>query len=131
MSKEHYVFSTLSTDTAYTDYADGGGDMPVVKSTITIKGGANVADKNLVTPMGVMTKVSEEELAALKNNKVFQLHEKNGYIKVMEKPYGIEEVVVGEGMKEKDASAPLTPSDYEDSNGPQPVVAKGKKGKKA
>jgi len=131
MSKEYYVFSTLSTDTAYTDYADGGGDMPVVKSTITIKGGANVADKNLVTPMGVMTKVSEDQLASLKNNKVFQLHEQNGFIKITEKAYGVEEVVVGEGMAEKDASAPLTPADYEDRNGPQPVVAKGKKGKKA
>lgn len=130
MSKDYYVFSTLSTDTAYTNYVQGGGDLPSVQSSITIKGGANVADKHLVTPMGVMTKVNEDQMKALKENRVFQLHEKNGFIKITEKAYDVEEVVIGEGMTEKDASAPLTPADFKETEGPQPVVAKGKKGKK-
>jgi len=120
-----YVFSTLTTDVVYTGWVKGNSDLPVLEKQVLIKGGSNVADKRLFTPLGIMTEVSEEELEVLENDQVFQLHKQNGFIKV-EKKKADPERVAGD-MKTKDQSAPLTPNDFEDPEGIQVSTGAGKK----
>jgi hypothetical protein len=78
------VFSTLANDNAYTEYAKGGSDLPVAVRSVLIKGGTGVTDSRLVTPQGVATEIEPEDLALLKGNSLFLLHEKNGFVKVAE-----------------------------------------------
>lgn len=107
-----YIFSTLSTNQLYTKYAKTeGNDIPRVERTVLVKGGANVADKNFITPRGVVTEVSDEEYAFLEQNELFKKHVANGYITVEERQVNIDKVV--SNMKPADESAPLTPESYE------------------
>lgn len=106
-----FVFSTLACDNQYRTFAKGGGDMPVVESSILIKGGAGIANKNMITPRGVMTTITSEELAILETNESFRMHKDNGYITVESKKADADEVAE-KSMKKKDKSAPVTPADY-------------------
>lgn len=117
-----FVYSTLTADTEYTDYHPSESGARDKERMIRIKGGANVAqplnllmDKNL-TPVGNKTKVTDEELAFLRTQAVFILHEKNGFVKVVDslKPTKVE--IVARDMEEKDASAPFTEADYDINN---------------
>lgn len=63
-----------------------------------------------ITPLGVATEVSKEELALLEKNPVFQMHKENGYIIVQDKKADAEKVA--SNMQGNDGSAPLTPSNY-------------------
>lgn len=124
----YYVFSTLATDVKYTEYQDTvpGQKISVIKHSVLINGRAGVADKQLVTPRGSVTKVSDEDFAMLKNNSLFKLHESNGYITFERKNVDIDKVVVN--MVPRDVSAPITPEFYEKST---PEVAKPRKGKRS
>ena len=64
-----------------------------------------------------MTTVSDEDLALLKQNPVFQLHKSNGFIVVEEKPAPVEKVA--SDMEARDESAPLTDNDFI-ANGQKP-----------
>ena len=90
-----YVYSTLSASVAYE--VDGGRN-------ILIAGGANIPDKHFLTPQGVVTSVTEEDLALLKKNRVFELHAKNGFLKWHGKKVEVEAVVAD--MQGADNSAP-------------------------
>lgn len=68
-----YVYSTLSCDQLY-KLADG--------REVLISGRANVANKNLITPKGVVTEVDENVVEALKNNKIFAAHVRNNFLKI-------------------------------------------------
>lgn len=111
MSKKHYIYSTLASDVSYTTYKDGGADLPVVEGQILIAGGTGVAGKHLVTPQGVATPVSAENLARLRENEVFKLHEANGFIKVSDHKEDAE--IVAADMTTRDESAPLVDADFE------------------
>jgi hypothetical protein len=108
--KKIYVFSTLTCDQRYVQYEQGQNDQPIEGRSVLIKGGTGVANKRLITPLGVCTTITESELELLKENKLFQLHESNGYIKVQNKSADPEKVAAD--MELADPSAPLTPSDY-------------------
>lgn len=116
----NYVFSTLTANTAYAIYNYESHDLPIIEKQIVIKGGANLADKNLVTPQGVMTEVSDEDLALLEQDYHFKDHIKNGFIKVEKRKAEVEKAV--KDMKDKDRSAPLTDKDFE-KDGPKPLKA--------
>lgn len=122
---DYYVYSTLASPVSYNVFAKAGADMPVIDKSIVIAGGAGVATKNLVTPRGVMTKVSEEELTLLRQNTVFQLHEKNGFMNVEKKQADPE--VVAADMTGRDNSAPLVPEDFEEEKAPTTNKGKNKK----
>lgn len=109
----YYIYSTLSTDMKYTEYQDPikGQKVSIVKHSVLVHGRAGVADKHLITPRGVMTKVSDEDFAMLSNNALFKLHTENGYIKFEKKAAEVDKVVVD--MKARDVSAPITPEFYE------------------
>lgn len=81
-----YIISKLSANTDYVVYGDVAGGKKVILKHILIKGGAGVTDKKtLLLPNGFATEVSEEDLALLEKNQVFQIHLKNGHITVMKK----------------------------------------------
>jgi hypothetical protein len=97
----------------YTEYQDPikGQKVSIVKNAVFVNGRSGVADKNLVTPRGVVTRVSDEDFAMLQKNQVFKLHVDNGYITFEKKQAEVDKVVVN--MKQRDVSAPITPEFYE------------------
>lgn len=124
------IVSTLSTGMDYTIYAENlhGGANTVVK-IITIKGGAGVArrggDTGIFTPEGQTTEVSDEDLAYLKSNPVFQTHVDHGYVQILVSAAKIEKAV--KDMSKKDASAPLVDEDFKQGGrgaGDAPKVGK-------
>lgn len=109
MSKTLIIFSTLASDVAYTNHAQGGGDMPIELPPVVVKGGAGVANDRLVTPRGVATRVTEEQVEYLRQNEIFKLHEKNGFVMVSE-AYADPDLVAAD-MTGRDNSAPVVPQD--------------------
>ena len=105
-----YIFSTLTCDNRYIAYAETGADIKVPTMGILIKGGAGVMNDRLITPLGVATEVTKDELALLEQNPVFQMHKENGYIVVQDKKADAEKV--SGDMNSRDGSAPLTPSSF-------------------
>lgn len=109
MGKRVYIFSTLSNDQLYTEYAKGGGDVPVIGKQLLIRGGAGVANDRLITPLGVSTDVDEADVEWLKTIPAFADHLNRGHLSIQPKPYEPEKVVPD---LERDPSSPLTPGDY-------------------
>lgn len=113
MSKgEIYVFSTLTAPVNYQTFEKSGNDLPMVTGSILINGGSNIPDKNLVTPIGVMTRVTEEQFSLLAANPVFNKHMENGYISIQDKPADPEKVA--SDMNSRDESAPLRDADFDE-----------------
>lgn len=121
----NFIYSTLTANTAYAVYAESGDGSPSFERQILIKGGSNVADKHFITPYGVMTEVSDEDLATLKTNPVFQKHLDGGFLKIQSRKNDAE--VVASDMTGRDQSAPLVDADFEEDK--QPITTKKKKGK--
>lgn len=115
-SDDIYVFSTLTSNMEYRTYSTGGADLPNVDRNVFIAGGTNIPNKQLITPYGVMTKVSAEDYSALLENEVFQNHKKNGFITIRDKPADVEKVAAD--METRDQSAPLVDADFEEGKKP-------------
>lgn len=125
-----YIYSTLTNSISICDYTSPKGGTPRRTRTVTIAGGANVATKNLITPQGVVTEVSDEDLAFLKQNKMFNRMVDRGFIKVESKKVDVEKVVAD--MTGRDESAPLVPEDFQDDGkGAKPEGETKRKGKKS
>ena len=112
-----HIFSTLTANNIYQDWTDVGG-MQQAGRKVLIRGGANVADKHFITPMGVPTEVTDEELAFLETHEGFLNHKKLGFVSVQKKKADVEAVV--QDMTKKDKSAPLTDADFEGKTGAKP-----------
>lgn len=111
MSDNVYVYSTLAADTNYATWVDGGNGISRIEKNILIKGGSGVANKHLITPLGIATKITKEEAKLLKEHRLFKLHEKNGFVRIREDKVE-PEVAVAEDMNSRDNSAPLVPEDF-------------------
>lgn len=109
MSK--FICSKLSSDNVYATYKKkGANDLPGIEKKILIKGGAGVANDRIVTPHGVVTEISDEELEFLqKNSPSFNRHVDRGYLKVLTKNPSESDTKKVAGDMEEDESAPLTP----------------------
>jgi hypothetical protein len=105
-----YVYSTLTAGQEYTGWIKGAGNLPKRKHSVRINGGANLYSKRLITPLGVVTEISKEDLSFLRAHKVFQKHEKNGFLRIETQKREVEVVVAD--MEHRDASAPDTPEDF-------------------
>lgn len=108
-----FICSTATNDAFYVHYEKGGADLPVLKKRVLIKGGANRGGKGLVTPQGIVTSVTDEELEFLKGNKAFQRHMKRGFLTIVEQKKEPEANKVAKDMTKQDESAPLKDADYE------------------
>ncbi len=115
-----HVFSTLTADQCYVEWIQGGADLHIEGRSVLIKGGSNCADNRLITPIGVMTEISNEDYALLAEDQTFKLHCANGFITVRDKPANAEAVAAD--MATRDGSAPLVDADFEDQGKPAPVV---------
>jgi hypothetical protein len=118
------VYSTLTAPQAYSVWVQGGGDLPAQKLICVIKGGAGIANKNLITPRGVATHVTPSELEGLNQCPMFQRHKERGYIRVDDKELDAEKVA--SDMASRDNSAPLTDGDFEADGKPAPKSGKNK-----
>lgn len=120
----NYIYSTLTNSIKINEYAAVEGGTPRSVRSILIVGGSNVADKHFITPQGVVTEVSDEELEFLKRDKMFNRMVERGFIKHESKKSEVNKVAAD--MVGRDESAPLTPDDFtEDTKGAKPT----KKGK--
>lgn len=116
MAKTIHVYSTLSAGVAYSRYRqDAAGGPNVIIGSILINGGAGIANKHLVTPRGVHTAITEEELAILINDPIFKKHMEKGFITYSESE-GKAETVAAD-MTTRDNSAPISPNDYIEGDG--------------
>lgn len=116
MSKQFYVFSTLSSDMRYQNHQPGGADLPVVIADVFVAGGAGVANDRLMTPRGVMTKVTEQEAEALRSNPIFKMHEQNGFVQISAAEGNPDKVAAD--MTGRDQSAPVVPQDLSPKDQP-------------
>jgi hypothetical protein len=110
----NYIYSTASQTTDFAIYTPTGPQQNSrIERVITIKGGANVATRypNLSTPLGVVTQVSDEDLAVLEKDYHFQQAVKHGFYTVDKRKADPEKVA--KNMAPKDRSAPRTPDDPE------------------
>lgn len=111
-----YIYSTLTccnTFAVFAPKADENALSRVVKR-ITINGGHGLKNpKGIDTPKGVVTKVSDEDLALLEGMLAFRQHVETGFLSVDKK--NVDPEKKAESMSEKDGSAPLTPKDFEKS----------------
>lgn len=117
-----YVYSTITSPTTYCDYGppNKNAGHAEIKHKVTIKGGHGLAVMvrgpivgKTYTPIGVVTEVTDEELAFLEQNTAFQRHVKAGFLIVDNRKRDPEKYV--NDMNPKDGSAPLTPKDFEQS----------------
>lgn len=134
MSKTYHVYSKMSADVTYNDYVPGG-DIPRVARSVTIKGGAGVANKNIITPFGVHTEITEEERDMLLKNGIFQLHQNGGFVTIEGKKED-PDLVATNLTSGPDPSAPLTPQDFAGANPeqvamPENILARDIPGRKA
>ena len=67
----------------------------------------------LWTPVGYHTEVSDEDLALLEKNATFQLHKKNGFVRVDKKNTDIEKAVADMNRVDGESS-PKTEADFPD-----------------
>lgn len=119
-----HVYSTLAVDMTYAAWRkgpDGRAIEQVHEQSVHINGGAGIASRHLITPLGVHTQITDEQAELLEADPTFRLHKANGFIRVEDDRVDVEKVVAD--MTARDESAPLVPEDYEGvENGPVPVV---------
>lgn len=117
-----YVYSTLTNQQNFHDHHPPVNNIRSIKHTVVIKGGANIPNKQIVTHLGVATRVSDEDLEFLKKNATFKDFVKNGYITYDEAKRNPEKVAAD--MAGRDKSAPLTENDFDPNDKVQPVKEK-------
>ncbi len=119
--RHYFVYSTLSTDQAYTKWQPNP-DAPIPKDPaqnapppikvceILIRGNYGMADEFMRTSLGQRTEISAEQLAILETIPVFVAHRKRGFITVKDAAHDVEKVVAD--MARSDRSMPITPSHF-------------------
>jgi hypothetical protein len=121
-----YVYSTLSCDQGYAIYDKGADGTPILNRVIHINGKANITNKVLQTPRGVVTEVSDADLETLNSNYHFNEHVKLGFITFEAKQFDADQVA--KDMTKQDKSAPKTKDELEND---QVSVMEGKKPRKS
>lgn len=121
-----HVYSTLANPQAFVVYAPPAeaGMLPVEEMKVIVKGGAGIASKNLLTPQGVHTAITQEEYDAIKDLSHFTKFVDSGNIRVERKQaFDIEKIV--SDMNPRDPGGPITPADFAstpaDGSTPVPV----------
>lgn len=107
------VLSTLTSPQDYTFYKQNGEDgINQVTDTIHINGMSNVASKDLITPHGVVTSLTDAQVEKLRTHPVFQTHVNNGFVKILMNSSSSAQEKAKDDMEKEDKSAPLTPKKY-------------------
>lgn len=110
------VASTLTSDVKYTLWHAQKGGVNREIAHVTIHGGHGVAHKldngGIITPVGKLTSVTDEQLDMLKKDEVFQTHLKNGFVRIIENDRKIEPEKAAKDLETKEPSAPLDNADF-------------------
>lgn len=118
-----HVFSTLANPQKIVVWSKPpeNGMLPQPLREVLIRGGAGIASKNLITPQGVHTAITQEEYDAIADTQHFKQFIESGHFRVERKEYDIDKMV-GD-MNSRDPGGPLTPADYEKTakDGREPV----------
>ncbi len=115
-----YIYSTMTNDVAYVEYSKSTDERQQKRpiKTILIKGGHDrvtyTKNGGIDVPMGVRTEIDDKDFEFLKQNISFRRHEKAGFISYDNKKIKSEKKVLD--MKERDRSAQLKASEYDESN---------------
>lgn len=109
--KTVHVYSTLTNSQQYPLYERDPQGNAHILAHVHINGGAGLANKHLITPLGVMTAISEKALEHLEKSHVFQKHVERGFISVRRDQVDIERAIA-QHTSERDPSAPIVPEDY-------------------
>ena len=124
-----WVYSTLSNDSIYTNYHNDTPNklpVPIGEQSVLIKGGSGLPDqKTLVTPYGIGTQITEDQLKLLKNNSLFMFHVDKGFITVANRKFDPEKAAAD--METRDLSAPLVPADFPEGKAPTVGAPNGNK----
>jgi len=111
----NYVYSTQTCGMHYAEYEKSSSkDIAKIIKKVLIKGGHGVANKHFLTPKGVVTTVSDEDMEFLLKSEAFNRHLKAGFMSYDKKEVLPE--IKAANMKDKDGSAPLTPADFIESD---------------
>lgn len=126
--KAFYVCSTLSQDTCYTDFAakkpgkDGKASAAapnVPANRVLIKGGTGVVNlKTGRTAVGVVTKVTADDVELLKSDPHFLRHEERGFVVITDSNDDPEKIVTSNDMETRDNSAQRVPQDFPEGKAP-------------
>jgi hypothetical protein len=113
-----HIYSTLANPQKFVTYlmpdaadANQMGRLPVIDREVLIRGGAGIASKNLITPLGVHTAITADEYESIRELPHFQAFVKSGHFRVENKSVDIDKIV-GD-MNPRDPGGPVTPADYE------------------
>lgn len=113
------ITSTMTAPVQYNCYITTPGGQKEIKESVTIAGGANVANKHFVTPVGVVTQVTTAQVELLQNNATFKVHLAEGFVKIH-----AQKKSVSKDLKKKDKSAPITPKDFTEKGKKAPKTTK-------
>jgi len=123
-----FIYSTLTCGNTFVVYApknDPNALSRIVKR-IEINGGHGIKNqKSLETPQGVVTKVTDEDLALLQNLSSFKRQVAAGYLIVDNKK--VEPEKKAAEMAKSDKSAPMTRKDFEKTEDDDAPVYKKKR----
>lgn len=120
-----FITSRLAGGVDYAFYEKAANGTNIVVDTISVKGGSDVNDKRtLLTPIGVVTELTKDQLDKLMTHPVFKKHLENGYITINDNEKAAQKA--GEKL-EVDKSAQLTPDDYVNGNDKKDMIAAPKK----
>lgn len=110
MPNQFYIYTTLTNDHAYTNWTKPTDPKmrPQIAEQVLIKGGVNLPNEHLITPLGMRTAVTDKQMEALNRNKKFLQHKERGFI-VIKTDADDPEKVARRHMEKRDNSAPLTP----------------------
>lgn len=121
-----YVYSTATNSITYVEYEKNASNELAIPRKwpdgkpmkVTIQGGHGVATKHFITPKGIITQISDNEMEWLLTNPSFKKHVAKGFMTYDKKKIDPEKKA--KDMQDKDGSAPLTPSDYIESENSSP-----------
>lgn len=132
----NYVYCTASASMDFVDYevprrnGDHTGEPNRAIKKVTINGGAGVAKgygRVVTTEPAALTEISDDDLAFLEKNWMFDQMKKAGFIEVRKSKMDLQKVV-DKGMNPRDKSSPRNPSDYKKSDVNDPDMFNPKKG---
>lgn len=106
-----YVYSTVTGPISIVKYSTPPpGGLPEVVHSVTIKGGANLANRHGDTPNATVTELTDAELAFCMEQPMFRQHVADKFFTVWGTEIRTDAIVVD--MVPKDRSAPKTPEDF-------------------
>lgn len=122
-----FITSRMAAGVEYAFYKKTANGANIVDKTIIINGGSDVINKKtLITPTGVVTEISKDDLDLLYTNPVFKKHLEEGYLTINDNEKAADKA--GDKL-EKDKSSQIVPEDYENGNEKKDMIAEPTKKK--